>query len=140
MATRKHGTRSREKGAEYERKIVKKLREAGFVSAKRNLSQSRTAKAEGPDIVGVPGVWLELCHAKEAYPEKKHAQAVADADAWLGDRGRPVVVWRRNGFLKDQVTVSAKDLFALCFLVPNDTLVTMDFDAFVEILRRERGL
>jgi hypothetical protein len=145
MATRKHGVRSREKGRKYEQKIVQKLRAAGFVSAARNLSQSRTAKAEGPDIVGVHGVWLELCHAKNADPKRKHAQAVTDS---AGDGRRPVVVWRRDGFLKDQVTVSIADLDALLLRLPQDLLrlpqdlllVTMDLDDFLAALRRERGL
>ena len=139
MATRKHGARSSEKGAEYERKIVKKLHEAGFVSAKRNLSQSRTAKAEGPDIVGVHGVWFELCHAKNADPRKKHAQAVSDAEGFDAWSASPVVVWRRNGFLKDQVTLSVGSLRALCPSA-SATLVTADLDDFLWMLRTERGL
>lgn len=75
------GKRSRDKGANWERKVAKILANI-WPEARRNLSQSRSARREGGDILGTP-FHIECKAEKRVDVNAAWRQAKRDADASL---------------------------------------------------------
>lgn len=82
------GKRSRDKGANWERKVAKILATI-WPEARRNLSQSRSARREGGDILGTP-FHIE-CKAEKRV-DVNAAWRQAQRDAWAGNMGYPHLV------------------------------------------------
>ena len=72
------GKRSRDKGANWERKVAKILANI-WPEARRNLSQSRSARREGGDILGTP-FHVECKAEKRVDVNAAWRQAQRDAD------------------------------------------------------------
>lgn len=89
------GRQNRAKGAAFEREVVAALLPL-YPECRRNLSQTRSARREGPDILGVPW-WLELTCGRvtEGRIEAKLDQAWHDSHE--GRAGAPVVVYKPHG-------------------------------------------
>lgn len=71
------GKLARAKGAQFERDVVNAFK-AVWPEARRNLSQTRTARREGADVLGVP-FWAELKCGKRIDLDEALAQAERDA-------------------------------------------------------------
>ena len=91
------GRLSRTKGAGFERKVASAFRTAGFVDARRGLSQTRNG-SEVPDVEGVPGFWIETKHRIRCNTQAALAQANASRAAAriYGDPKRPVAITKDN--------------------------------------------
>jgi hypothetical protein len=102
------GKLSRTKGANFERKIVRLLRERFPAYA---LGIRRSQQGDGPrmsDVVGVPGWWIECqCAAPGKYdPHKKLDQAERDAHPAIYGR-YAVAITQRSGSSQIWATFSA---------------------------------
>lgn len=100
------GKKSREKGAVFERLIVRVMTKALGAQARRTQQAHRPFEpdvgVEGPELPDwLTGLWVECQHANAARPAKKLAQAERDAQAAQARAGGalrlPVVVWRQTG-------------------------------------------
>lgn len=125
------------KGKAFERSVVRILRDAGL-DVRRNVSQSRSAKREGPDILGIP-VWLELCHSKQADPRKKWDQALADQTySHAPSYTWPiVVVWKRDGMREIQASATLGEWCAMeAESVDSRALATLSLTDAIHIIKR----
>lgn len=93
---RPNGSRSREKGAEFEREVATILREF-YPEAKRGLAQSRNG-AEVSDVTNVPW-WVECKWHKTARPIR---EAVAQAIEASGGK-LPILVVSKAGAERDPI-------------------------------------
>lgn len=106
------GKRSREKGAQFERLICQLVRACDPLADVRRGKQSHLA--DEPDVViaagagWLPRLWLE-CHHGAVSIGSKLLQAERDC----GDRGVPVVIWRRTGSRAINATLRFGDLVVL---------------------------
>lgn len=144
---------SRTKGRAYEQLIARKLR-ATFPGADvRRSSQADRAANSDVVVTGSPvleRLWLELHDARRPIPQRKLEQAERDVSAIPkpGDAigrsiGRlPVVIWHRIHERSHQVTTRLWVLDELRGvlrmtdgLAGCDSVVTLDLEDFVEILR-----
>lgn len=81
---------SREKGARFERLYASILRKHGFSDARRG--QQFCGANGDPDVVGIPGVHLELKAVEALNIKKAMDQSIRDAK----DGEIPVVVHKKN--------------------------------------------
>ena len=89
------GAGRRAKGAAFEREIADALRRI-WPDARRNLSQTRSAKQEGGDVLGVSPYHVE-CKRGVATIQSAMRQACADSQsATAADGNVPVVVSRQD--------------------------------------------
>ena len=103
------GRPSRDKGKRGEREVAAILRAAGFDGVRRGW-QSR-AGSDDPDVIGLPGFWIEVGFGRTIRPRAKLAQAV---EASAGSGLIPVSVTR--GALRDDdwvVTLTLDDLIGI---------------------------
>ena len=83
------GKMSREKGKRGERAVAALFREYGFTDAKRG--QQYHGGPDSPDVVGVPGLHIEVKRTERLNLYDALAQAKRDAGEEL-----PVVIHRKN--------------------------------------------
>ncbi|MBN2734745.1 MAG: hypothetical protein JXQ82_07815 [Methanomicrobiaceae archaeon] len=105
-----------EKGKSGEREWAKFCREHGYHGCRRGQQHSGL---EGEDVVGIPGVHLEVKREQQFNVDKAMAQAIRDADPGT----TPVVCHRKNKerskdkqeqFYRDwKVTMRAEDYLSL---------------------------
>lgn len=98
---------SRDKGARYERELAGMLRDYGY---KGRRGQQYCGISGDADVVGLPGIHIEAKRVERLNLYDAMAQSRSDA----AEEEIPVVMHRRNN----------------C-----GTLVTMEFDRFMEIYR-----
>jgi len=100
-------TNSRSKGKRGELEFVRLCRDEGFDA--RRTAQYCGNSGEAADVVGLPGIHVEVKRVETLNVEKAMQQARRDA----GKSGRvPIVAHRRNGE-KWKITMDAADWFAL---------------------------
>lgn len=80
---------SRRKGAEGEVEFAKRCQEFGYRGARRGQQYNGL---EGKDVVGLPGIHLEVKRVQQLNPFRAMDQAVLDSEA--GEL--PAVAWRKN--------------------------------------------
>ncbi len=97
-------TNSRAKGAAGEREWAKVCRAEGYTEARRGQQYSGL---EGEDVVGVPGIHVEVKRVEKLNIYDAVGQAKRDAKDKL-----PIVAHRKNG-CKWLVTMEAEDWFKL---------------------------
>ena len=85
------GKAARNKGKVGEREVAKILRDHGFVDAHR--TQQFSGKEGTSDVVGIPGMHIEVKRQEKLAIEKWHEQACEDAR----EDEVPIVVFRRSG-------------------------------------------
>lgn len=81
---------SRRKGAVGEREIARILREHGYTTARRG--QQFKGGADSPDVIGLPGVHIEVKRVERLNLADAYAQAFRDA----GEGEIPAVFHKRN--------------------------------------------
>lgn len=96
---------SREKGAGGEREFAKMCREHGFDGARRGQQFSGI---EGEDVVGLPGVHVEVKRVQALNIDKAMAQSIKDA----GEEQIPIVAHRKDR-KKWLITMPAEKWFEL---------------------------
>ena len=84
------GKMSRDKGKEGEREIARILREHGYEDARRGVQYH--GGGDSPDVVGLPGVHIEVKRAEKLSIYEALDQSIADA----APGEIPVVFHRRN--------------------------------------------
>lgn len=100
---------SKQKGARYEREISKKFQENGFEV--RRSAQYAGNTGEAADCIGAPGIHIECKHQETLRLRDWVEQAKRDA----AKSGKlPIVFHRKNN---------------------ESTLVTMEFDSFMELYK-----
>lgn len=97
---------SKQKGNAGEREIAKILREYGYEQAKR--SQQYCGYGGDADVIGIPGLHLEVKRVEKLNIDKAYEQARRDAKE--GDM--PVVMHRKNR-QEWKVTLSLKDFMKI---------------------------
>ncbi len=88
----RRGRNARAKGHAFERFVANALKSIGYAEARRNLSQTRTARKEGPDVLGVP--WFIECTNGTKTVPSKWRQAERDRATWTVTM--PIVVIKRD--------------------------------------------
>lgn len=86
------GKFSKDKGKRGELELVHKLQELGFQKVHR--SQQYCGSASSADVLGLPGVHIEVKRTEALSLYTAYAQAIRDAD---GSEEMPVIFHRRNG-------------------------------------------
>lgn len=89
------GKQNRARGQAFERTVAKELAKV-WPEARRNLSQTRTAKKEGGDILGVP-MYVEVKSGKRVNLDDVWSRAFADhirSVVRTGQTGEPIVVYK----------------------------------------------
>lgn len=124
----------RNKGAAWEREVARVLAEATGLDIKRGLGQARSAR-EVPDVVGLPGWWIE-CKVG-ANPPTKRALDQAERDCAPTDRCVAIVKQDRR---EPMAYLRALDLYALEGYDGGGStaIVAIAFDDFVDIVSRWR--
>ena len=84
------GNMQRSKGKEGEREVAKINREHGFKNSRRGVQY--TGSPDSPDVVGIPGIHLEVKRVEKLHLWPAMKQATDDA----GEGEVPVVVHRAN--------------------------------------------
>ena len=85
------GRAQREKGKRGEREVSQILREHGYEDAHRGVQYQ--GGPQSPDVVGMPGIHIEVKRTEKPRLYEYMAQAEKDA----GENEVPVVVHRQNG-------------------------------------------
>lgn len=85
------GKFSKNKGRRGEQELAHRLQELGFHDARR--SQQYCGAAESADLLGIPGIHVEVKRTEALSPYMAYAQAVRDVD---GSGDIPIVFHRRN--------------------------------------------
>ena len=101
---------SRTKGKVGEREASEVLRQLGFTSARRGVQYQ--GSPDSPDVVGIPGVHVEVKRVERLNIDVAMAQARADA----GPSQVPIVMHRRNRGVW-MVTVDIANLKQLAAIV-----------------------
>ena len=101
---------SRTKGKVGEREASEVLRQLGFTSARRGVQYQ--GSPDSPDVVGIPGVHVEVKRVERLNIDAAMAQARADA----GPSQVPIVMHRRNRGVW-MVTVDIANLKQLAAIV-----------------------
>lgn len=101
-------TNSRRKGADGEREFASLCREHGY-SGVRRTAQYCGNTGDAADVVGLPGIHVEVKRVERLNLENAMAQAVHDA---AKKAHRPVVAHRKNN-CEWLITMRASDWFAL---------------------------
>ena len=109
----KRGKRSRDKGKRGEREVAKIFQKAGF-HARRSV-QYNGRPGTAADVVGVPGLHLEVKFVEKERIREWYRQAERDATASL-DKDIPVIVHRKSW---------------------ESWLVTMSLEDFIKIIKQE---
>lgn len=100
------GINSRLKGAKGEREVARILRKYGYTDARRG--QQFSGANGDPDVVGLPGVHLEVKRVERLNIDNAMAQSMNDAR----EGETPVVVHRKDG-KKWLVTMTLDDFMKL---------------------------
>ena len=90
----RRGRASREKGKRGEREIAKAFRDAGWDTARRTAQYCGKTGAAA-DVVGIPGLHIEVKFVERESIRAWYRQAVRDAQA-AGKDDTPVVIHRRT--------------------------------------------
>ena len=107
---KRQGRTSRNKGKRGEREVVILLREAGFPAAHRSVQYcGRTGTAA--DVIGLPGIHIEVKYVEREAVRSWYSQAARDAGA--GGRGDIPVVFHRKSRAPWLVTLGAEDFLRL---------------------------
>lgn len=101
---------SRTKGKVGEREAAEVLRQLGFTAARRGVQYQ--GGPDSPDVVGIPGVHVEVKRVERLNIDAAMAQARADA----GPSQVPIVMHRRNRGVW-MVTVDIANLKQLAAIV-----------------------
>ena len=109
----KCGKRSRDKGKRGEREVAKIFQEAGFTAKRAVQYNGRPGTAA--DVVGVPGMHLEVKFVEKERIREWYRQAERDATA-SPDKETPVVVHRK---------------------IREPWLVTLSLDDFIMIIKQK---
>jgi len=90
-------TNSRRKGKEGELEVVRMLKEFGYKVARgqQHVGAAKGGLSGTDDVVGLPGIHIEVKRVQQLNIEKAMEQSRADAHA-RGKGDIPVVVHRRN--------------------------------------------
>jgi hypothetical protein len=120
-----NGKRSRSKGHAWERAVSDALR-AIWPDARRNLSQTRSARREGPDILGVPqGLWIECkCGGPAARPHVALENAAVDAVAQQRGTSEVLIVGKPDR-LEPYVYGHLGTIAGLCGYAPSTRAVDL---------------
>lgn len=119
------GRSNRNRGAVFERLIVRKLQDAG-IACERNIAQSRSASREGCDIEGTDW-WIECGTGATVNPRAKFDQGCRDN----ASDDRPVVAITRRGRGDVLATVGITgDVFG-----PFPVVVTMSLEDWIRIAK-----
>lgn len=97
------GRARRRKGHDWEREVADIFRRAGFMGARRGLSQARGGGKEEADVVGVPGWHIECKCGSTVSLAQAMRQSLDDA----GEGEHVLVVARRTGYVPLAVMVHA---------------------------------
>ena len=100
--------KSKSKGARGEREFAALCREQGYKDVRRGQQYSGI---EGEDVVGLPGVHVEVKRREYLNIYDAIGQAVRDAQA-QGDGALPIVAHRKNN-CKWLITMRAEDWFEI---------------------------
>lgn len=111
---------SRNKGAEGERELAKKLREYGFDCRR---GQQYHGGGDSPDVVGLPGIHIECKRVERLQIEEAMAQSRHDAQ---GTDDVPVVMHRRNREVW-KVTMDLDDFMNLYIAATTDPEIAKRF-------------
>ena len=109
----KRGKRSRDKGKRGEREVAKILQTAGFPA--RRTVQYNGRPGTAADVVGIPGLHLEVKFVEKERIREWYRQAERDATA-SPDKDIPVIVHRKSW---------------------EPWLVTMSLEDFIKIIKQE---
>lgn len=101
---------SRRKGADGELEFVRLCRAEGFHDARRSAQYCGNNPEGTADVVGLPGIHVEVKRVEHLRLTDALAQSTRDAKKT--DGGIPIVAHRRNNE-KWKVTMSAYDFFKL---------------------------
>lgn len=150
----KRGRRAREYGHDFERLIVRKIKERfaaqPWAGSVRRSDQSH--RAHRPDVTGVYMLWPELQTAEEPDPAGKHAQAVRDVAALPIKAKRtivPVAITRKKRSRSIQATLLLGDAVRMSHVVPAPSelasnvlhrLITMQLDDFFDLYAYWMGI
>ena len=116
MATKSEiGRKSRQKGKRGEREVAKILQDHGYPGRRSAQVCGKTGQAA--DVVGLPGVHIEVKRVERLDLDKAYAQACRDAEA-SGKGEIPVVVHRKSR---------------------SPWMVTMALDDFLKIYQEEKN-
>lgn len=134
------GKRTRAKGAIFERWITKQLQDAEL-DAKRAGSAQASINIVLPDVL-LDGWWTEAKQGKKNYidPKKALEQAERDRDGH-GNGETPVAITRVDGERQAWCHMRLGDLmdrsttYVAMSNVPNDIIVTIRFEDWVEIVK-----
>lgn len=96
---------SREKGAKGEREFARVCREHGYDQSRRGQQYSGI---EGEDVVGLPGIHIEVKRVERLNIEEAMIQSRRDAK----EGEIPIVAFRRN-HEKWKICMDAEDWFAI---------------------------
>ena len=113
-------TNSRRKGAEGEREFAHFCRDQGYGNVRRGQQFSGI---EGEDVVGLPGIHVEVKRVEKLNIEDAMAQARRDAK----EGEKPIVAFRRNRE-KWKICMDAEDWFQLY----------REWEASMDLARRDR--
>ena len=136
------GKSQRVKGATFERLIASKMRDAFPGTSWRRSRQSDGAAYsdvhcyEGPKKLR--RLWLEANHSNAPRPAVKMAQAMRDIGRLDDQDYHPVVVWRKTGCKAINCTPWLASIYPAAPSAIAWTLVTCEFDDFVNIIRSLR--
>ena len=135
---------SRDKGVRGELQVAHLFQEYGFKAERGQQHDGRTGHA---DVVGVPGIWIEVKRNEHLKIEDAIQQAERDSAAMEEDDLLPVVIHRKNREPWN-VTMRLFDLLFMCGTMPFESietegLVTMKFDEWIKVFleyneRREK--
>lgn len=134
------------KGAGFERRIAKLLRERYGADVHRSSQADRARNSDvviepGPGVhQNLPRLWLELQDAREPTPLKKLAQAERDIAREEAMARVPVVVWHRLGERTVWASLRLYDLDWLCGVGEERAggpMVTMEIGDFLTEVTRD---
>jgi Holliday junction resolvase len=97
-------TNSKQKGKRGEREFALLCRDMGYKDVRRGQQYSGV---EGEDVIGLPGIHVEVKRAENVSLEAALSQAQRDA------KGRPAIVAHRKNRGRWRITMDAEDWFTI---------------------------
>jgi Holliday junction resolvase len=83
---------SKQKGARFEREIASKLRDYGYLDARRTAQYCGNT-GDASDVIGLPGIHIECKHAEQFRIYDWMRQAIRDSSK---TDNKPAVFYRKN--------------------------------------------
>ena len=126
---------SRAKGVRGELQVAHLFQKYGYHAERGQQHDGRSGHA---DVVGVPGLWIEVKRSESLNIDDAIAQAERDNSAIPDDDLLPMVIHRKNR-CEWMVTMRVFDFLFMCGCLPfqtttpTDGLVTMRFDEWIHV-------